>query len=120
MSTSLLNSSSNSTNANTPSGGGGNSGNSLITSFGISLPPVNASSPLFANGVQQQQQQQHQHQQQQLQQLMATQTIFNSLTPEQRLIAQQLAAETIQMSLLQQQHQQQQQDIPKNIKVKKN
>ena len=109
MSTSLLNSSSNSKNVSTPIGVGANSNSnssSLISSFGISLPPVNTSSTLFANGVQQQQ----------LQQLMATQTIFNSLTPEQRLIAQQLAAETIQMSLLQQQHQQQQ-DIPKNIKV---
>lgn len=45
-----------------------------------------------------------------VQQLMATQTIFNSLTSEQRLIAQQLAAESIQMSLLQQ-------EIPKNLKV---
>lgn len=47
----------------------------------------------------------------QLQQLMATQSIFNSLTPEQRLVAQQFAAETFQMSILQQQ------EIPKNLKV---
>jgi hypothetical protein len=57
--------------------------------------------------LQQQQQQQHAAA---LQQLMATQNIFNTLTPEQKLIAQQLAAETIQFGLLQN-------DIPKNIQV---
>ena len=52
---------------------------------------------------------QHQQQQHALQQFMVTQNMFNSLSPEQRLIAQQLAAETIQLSLLQ--------DFPKNIQV---
>ena len=57
---------------------------------------------------------QHQHQQQQqqiaaLQQLMATQTMFNALTPEQRMVAQQLAADSIQFSLLK--------DFPPNIQV---
>lgn len=51
-----------------------------------------------------------------IQQIMATQNILNSLTPEQRLIAQQLAAESIQMSLFQQQHQHHQQELPKNLK----
>jgi hypothetical protein len=60
------------------------------------------------NGLlQQQQQQQHAAA---LHQLMATQNIFNTLTPEQKLIAQQLAAETIQFGLLQN-------DLPKNIQV---
>ncbi len=52
---------------------------------------------------------QHQQQQHALQQFRVTQNMFNSLSPEQRLIAQQLAAETIQLSLLQ--------DFPKNIQV---
>jgi hypothetical protein len=45
------------------------------------------------------------------QQLMATQSVFNSLTPEQRLVAQQFAAETLQFNLLK--------EFPPNIQVNK-
>ena len=49
--------------------------------------------------------------QQALQQLLATQSIFNSLTPDQRLVAQRLAAETIQLNFMQQ-------ELPKNLQVR--
>jgi predicted membrane-bound mannosyltransferase len=45
------------------------------------------------------------------QQLMATQSVFNALTPEQRLVAQQFAAETLQFNLLK--------EFPPNIQVNK-
>lgn len=41
------------------------------------------------------------NQQQALQQLMATQSLFSTLSPDQRILAQQLAAESIQMNFLQ-------------------
>ena len=44
-----------------------------------------------------------------LQQLIATQSMFNSLTPEQRMVAQQMAAETLQFNLLK--------DFPQSIQV---